>query len=70
MVSKKVSDINKEVFPIYNFPSLSFILLDPYKDIWMDYEQVYNMIQIGWNNLKRTQGGQIVSKTHTSFPIF
>ena len=44
---EKGSDINQKGFPITNFPYLSFRLLESDKDIWMDLNQVYNMIRIG-----------------------
>ena len=65
VVSKKGSGRNQEVFPIFNFTSLYFRLLDSDKDTWMDLNKVYNMVWMGQNNLKSTQGIQIVSNMHT-----
>ena len=70
MVEKKGSDRNPEVFPISIFSSLSFRLLDLNKDIWIDLNQVYSLIKIGWNNSKINQGSQTVTNTHALFPIF
>ena len=57
-------DINQEGFPISVFLLPILRLLDSNKDIWMDSNQVYNLIQVGWNNLKRTQGSKLVTNTH------
>ena len=68
---EKESDRNQEGFTISYPPApLSFLLLDSDKDIWMDSNQVYNMVIIGRNTPKRTQGSRIVSNTHESFMIF
>ena len=44
MVRKKGNDRNQEGFPISDLSFLSFIVLDSDKNIWMDLNQVYNMI--------------------------
>ena len=43
----------RKVFPFPISPSLSFRLLESDKDIWMDSNQLYNIIQIRWNNPKK-----------------
>ena len=43
-------DRNQEGFPLSSFPLPILIFFDWNKDIWMDSNQVYNLIIIGWNN--------------------
>ena len=47
MVRKKGSDRNQEGFPISSFYLHILILMDLNKDIYMDSNQVYNLILIG-----------------------
>ena len=60
VAEKKESVRNQEGCPIYIPPLPNTRILDSNKDIWMDLNQVYNFIWIGFDNPKRTQGSQIV----------
>ena len=60
-------EINQEGFPIFRFSLPIHILLDLNKDIWMDLNQVYNQIWIGWNDPKRNHVSQIVPKCSCYF---
>ena len=51
-----MADINQEGFPIFSFNLPILRLLDWNKDILMYSNQVYNLIQIGWNNPEKDSG--------------
>ena len=46
------------MFYYFQFALPTHRLVYSNKDVWMDLNQVYNLILIGWNNPKITQGGE------------
>ena len=50
---KKLVTKTRKVFLFLVFPSLYLYILNSNKDIRMDSNQLYNLIQIGWNKPKK-----------------